>query len=459
MKRRDFLKVLGGASAFTLCPGLGFNALANTEAPKRLLVLSHCHGWTYDTWKIRPDGINTGTPWSIGLNDLAENSWSETLQPLYAHRNRLIGIDGLSLATAELDGDGNRHDTGWVHAWTGNQADFSGTDTQATSSSIDQLVANSIGRSDRLPSLELSLDDARENGRPIAYGQSGLRLPVENDPMRAWQRLFGPSQAPDPLSARRGEVLGFAYEEYRQLAPWLGAAQRQKMESHFELVHSLTGRIEGMRNLECNTVPASPNQAANYEERFDQMSELIGAAFACDVTRVVSLSLGEMPTSDFGYGDVTDDVHKGLAHDVFTNAMKHQAMTDYLKMHTQQIARLVDLLSNIPDTDGQSIMDNTLIVWGSELADGWHGYQHYCPMIIGGKWHFQTGQYHYMPHETPIELRTINGMTQSSGMPHQHLLVSIAQAMGLSDDHIGIKHIQSQNGTSVDCSGPLPILS
>ena len=98
MKRRDFLKVLGGASAFTLCPGMGLNALANTEAPKRLLVLSHCHGWTYDTWKIRPDGLGTTTPWSIGLNDLAESSWSETLQPLYAHRNRMIGIDGLSLA-------------------------------------------------------------------------------------------------------------------------------------------------------------------------------------------------------------------------------------------------------------------------------------------------------------------------------------------------------------------------
>ncbi|MBT6433420.1 MAG: hypothetical protein HOK28_10035, partial [Deltaproteobacteria bacterium] len=81
------------------------------------------------------------------------------------------------------------------------------------------------------------------------------------------------------------------------------------------------------------------------------------------------------------------------------------------------------------------------------------------PVLIGGSWHFQTGNYHYMPHETPIEIRTINGMTQVSGMPHQHMLVSVAQAMGLSDDHIGIKRIQSQNGTSVDCSGPLSVLT
>ena len=122
------------------------------------------------------------------------------------------------------------------------------------------------------------------------------------------------------------------------------------------------------------------------------------------------------------------------------------------------MARLVDLLSTTPDVDGTSIMDNTLIVWGSELADGWHGYQHYSPLLIGWSWAFPTGLYHYMPHDTPIQLRTASGMTETSGLPHQKLLVSIAQAFGLTDDSIGIKHIQSQSGKLVDCSGPLSCL-
>ena len=189
------------------------------------------------------------------------------------------------------------------------------------------------------------------------------------------------------------------------------------------------------------------------------MSELIGAAFACDVTRVVSLSLGEMPTSDFGYAYLTDDVHKGLAHEIYTHEVKHQAMTDYLVKHTHQVARLVDLLVSLPDTDGKSIMDNTLILWGSELADGWHGYQHYCPVMIGGDWYFKTGQYHFWPHETPINLRTPQGFTETSGMPHQHLLVSVAQAMGLKDKSMGIKHVQSQAGNFIKCDGSLPNLT
>ena len=109
-------------------------------------------------------------------------------------------------------------------------------------------------------------------------------------------------------------------------------------------------------------------------------------------------------------------------------------------------------------------MDNTLIVWGSELADGWHGYRHYCPIIIGGSWHFKTGRYMYWPHETPIQVLvpagvSPTGLSTASGKPHQHLLVSMAQAMGLSHDHIGIEHVQGQFGDWVSCAGPLPNLT
>ena len=66
---------------------------------------------------------------------------------------------------AQSDLDGNRHDTGWIHAWTGANADFSGTDTRSVSASIDQIIARQISRHDRLPSLELALNDAQETGR------------------------------------------------------------------------------------------------------------------------------------------------------------------------------------------------------------------------------------------------------------------------------------------------------
>jgi len=462
MQRRSLLKLLGLSGA---CAGLTTSQLGRVLADddsgpvRRLIVISHCHGWPYDAWKMRPGGLADDAAWDVDLTDLSLDDFSGPLAPLYEHRQRMLALDGLSLATAELDMDGNRHDTGWVHAWTGNWADFSGVGTKAHSASLDQLVAAHIARSDRLPSLEISVDDVNEPGRPISYGLDGARIPVESTPDRIWQRLFGASVADDPLALRQRAVLDYAYEEYAQLAPRLDAAGRDKLDAHFDLVQRLGDRLEGMATLSCDAMPEVPGALSTYEQRFDAFAELIGAAFTCDITRVVTLSLGEIPTADFGWDHLTDDVHKGLAHEIYNDPEKHLAMADYLTMHAQQVARLVSLLESLPDGDGSSVMDNTLIVWGSELANGWHGYQHYCPVLIGGSWHFRPGRYLHWPHETPVQVLVPNGYSTVAGKPHQQLLVSAAQAMGVSVDQVGLDHVQGQTGELVDCTGPLPDLT
>ena len=158
MKRRDFLKFLGGIGALGVLPGVGTSlAMAEGDAPKRFLLLSHCHGWPYESWRMHPPGTSRDVSQKWMLESFDESEWSQALRPLYRHRQRLNVLDGLSLASAELDLDGNRHDTGWVHAWTGGKADFSGTDTRSTVASIDQIIARQISRDDRLPSLELAL--------------------------------------------------------------------------------------------------------------------------------------------------------------------------------------------------------------------------------------------------------------------------------------------------------------
>ena len=51
------------------------------------------------------------------------------------------------------------------------------------------------------------------------------------------------------------------------------------------------------------------------------------------------------------------------------------------------------------------------------------------------------------------------GYSDLAGRPHQHLLVSVARAMGLDTNQIGLDHVQGQTGVRVDCSGPLPELT
>ena len=459
--RRRFLH-LGGLTAL----GAGWptgvlQAFAESAAPpRRLVVISHCHGWPYAAWRMLPAGMPETQPWSLDLTRLAEDELSAPLAPLHPHRRRMVVLDGLSLATAELDAGGNRHDRGWIHAWTGNNADFSARDTRSTSASLDQLVAAHIARPDRLPSLELSVDAALEAGRPIAYNLGGVRLPAENTPLGAWERVFGPASSGDAVGTRRRTTLDFAYREYRALAGGFDAIGRARVESHFGLVDRLGRRLEGLAALACDA-PARPAAAfEQYDRRFDAFTDIVAAAFGCDITRVVSLSLGEMPTAEFGADHISDKVHKGIAHYIYDDPAKHAAMTDYVRHHARQIARLVETLEAIPDKGGGSVMDNTLIVWGSELGDGWHGYSRYNPVLIGGSWAFRTGRYLYWPDRTPVQMRVPaqlapGGRTRLAGVPHQRLLVSVAQAMGLDVGHVGLRQVRGQRGDFVDVSGPL----
>ena len=100
ISRRQLLQ-LGGLTAL----GVGFprGVRATSDPIRRLILVSHCHGWPYETWKMRPEGRSVAEPWSIDLGPLAETELSRPLAPLYAHRRRVIALDGLSLATAELD--------------------------------------------------------------------------------------------------------------------------------------------------------------------------------------------------------------------------------------------------------------------------------------------------------------------------------------------------------------------
>ena len=102
-------------------------------------------------------------------------------------------------------------------------------------------------------------------------------------------------------------------------------------------------------------------------------------------------------------------------------------------------------------------MDNTLIVWGSEMGDGWHDYDRYCCLTVGGSWYFRPGRYLHYPDTTDISIYSgSTGREQtSSGMPYQHRLVSATNAMGLVTDSIGDTEITNTAGTRISLTGEL----
>ena len=286
------------------------------------------------------------------------------------------------MATAELDISGYRHEKGWLHAWTGDWVHFTGADLFSTGPSLDQIVAGAIARPDQLPSLELQV----EEGRPICHAGHSQQLPLEGDPRAAFDRVFGLLNSTDPLLQAQGSILDFAIEEYKGLRGYLRPADRARLAAHFDLVRQLEQRLVGLSEATCDTgsLLGLAGTSEGYDALFQSMADLVAAAFSCDLTRVATLSLGDLPSDDFGWGwYLSGDAHNDFAHRIFQDDESAQAMSDYTAAHAAQLAYLIGLLESIPDPEGGSLMDHTLIAWGSELGDGWHGYDRWCALTAG----------------------------------------------------------------------------
>lgn len=453
LSRRRLLQLLGAGSASLMLPR---PLRADGDVPRRMIVVHSRHGAVYDRWALRPQGLDPGKPWTVDLGPLAPDELPPILAPLHEHRRRMVALDGVSLLTAELDIPGYRHEKGWVHAWTGDDVLLDGSEILARRPSLDQLVASAISEPRQVPALQLSVGD----GMPIAHGGRAMLLPLEDSPARAWSRLFGLATSDDPLLAGRGAALDFARAEFEATLPSLGAEDRQRLEAHRDLFGALEARIDGLANAACDA-PDQPLAYAPYNDTFEAFADVVTAAFACDLTRVATLSLGDIPSDDYGWGWYrTGDTHNDFAHSVYTDPQSADAMTDYGIFHAQQVAYLVRSLEQMPDGCGGSLMDHTLIVWGGEVGDGWHGYQRYTPLVLGGGWAWDTGRFVHRPFGThPVQMTDAVDGFVTSGVPHQKLLVSIARAMGLDVDSVGRREITSRDGDRIDLTGPLEGLS
>ena len=165
--------------ALGVLPGLGGSLAFAETRHQTFLLLSHCHGWPVIRGGCairRCSNVAQHGSYQALVNRYGVGSATTLSTP------SINVIDGVSLASAELDLDGNRHaPVGFMHGLE--RGRFSGTDTRSVSAPIDQLIARSIARNDRLPSLGwLSMMPKRPGDPlPIVPRAVGYRLrPIQH---------------------------------------------------------------------------------------------------------------------------------------------------------------------------------------------------------------------------------------------------------------------------------------
>lgn len=481
--RRRFLQALGIGAGGVLLPSLNRGRRAQAgppgEPPMRLVILFTEHGTPHVNWDMHggrdPDG-----QWEYDHTGMAEAEFSPALRPLWRHRNKLTVVDGLSLATAIADPYGDGHAKGWCSALTGGIAreTFEDVKSNATHPSLDQLVTTALRAQDPgltdVTSLEMGVYQYNFHAalyRQAPGGGPVVRVPHEESPAALFDRLFpngDGSTPPDPVRVAQADVMGGLGDMYDRMAPRLSGEDRLKLEQHRDLIRDMERRIRLLDSIDCGA-PAVDDYnwgEVPHPERYDAHTRsfwnLATVAMSCGITRVVTMQFGPLHVEMIGG---TGDLHHDYAHRSapylanepdYPNAV--QMMTNFSAYYAGYAAELADRLDAIPEGNG-TLLDNTIILWVSELSDGGHGHDPLPVVILGGGSRFRTGRYLHYARDTLTTTTAdwVDG-NERIGLPHSHLLVSVAQAMGVDTDVVGDATVRPKltSAPDIDLSGPLP---
>jgi hypothetical protein len=484
LNRRNLLRALGLAgpayflpSALTGASG-GRAAAATPAIPTRILFFYTPHGTLFRQWIKAPAGAAVASETSFDLGPI--------LQPLLPFKNKLLVLEGLDWQSEYVDtiSASNAHLNGQTHALTAISRAGAGT---AGGISIDQFIAQKLSAPTPLPSLEMS---ARWNSdvAPFltSWTGSGALVPPMTRPDAVFSRLFpqgppvtGTQPATDPAVAaaarRKRSILDGVLGEFNALSRPLSTADRAKMDAHAALIRDLEMRI-GIAapppSVACSAPPQGPIQQFNkdcsspgdicIEESTSLFSSLAVAAFACDLTRVITLDM-DMLSSTLGVADMhaflhgVDDVY-WYANDrwgtpIASGSVPPTAMDPanikianaFYATYAQNLATLLQGLDAVIEPDGKTLLDHTIVVWCGEIGSPGHNNSMVNYVVAGGgAANIRGGRYVSMPRTSPAKPQ--NGFP-NSGIPHNNLFVSLANAVGLSN-------VTTFGNPSI-CTGPL----
>jgi hypothetical protein len=434
--RRQALQALGAAGLVPLLP-----AVARAQAPRRMIVFYTPNGTIGAHW--RPKGTETG--FTLG----------RILAPLEPHRSKLLILGGVNMALADA-GYGSHHTRGVGGLLTGRpilMGNFKSagppTAGWASGISLDQHVARNMpmAGTTRFRSLELGVRviDAEVRGR-LSYLAANQPVPPMENPYDVFDRLFAGAKPPvaggDPVADRlrieRRSVIDFLKDELGLVRGAIGAEDRPRLEAHLESVRDIERRLEPVAG---GTMPPAGCPAPAAPTRMDitandampavgrlQMDLLVNA-LACDQTRVATLQWTHAEsTQSFPWIGVPGQ-HHVMSHAGDTDAAAQESLTKINVWYAEQLRYLLDRLA------AAKILDDTVVLWANEVGKGNNHAHRDLPFLLAGSCggRFKTGRF-------------VDYLTTGSGHPHNNLLLSLAQAMGLPDTTFGDPQ---------HCTGPL----
>jgi hypothetical protein len=385
LPRRLVLRGLGASIALPLLDAMipAATAIAQTAAaPKpRVGFIYFPHGAVMNKW----------TPAKVG----ADFDLQPILQPLKDYQKYLTVISELENFPAIAEP---------VHAVTPgtwlscvhpriSQDPFGGV-------TIDQMMAKLISQDTPMPSLEVATEEEGGEGacdrnygcsfgKTISFSTPSTPLPMEHNPRKLFQRLFGQGDTPAErviLTRENNSLLDMVTHEAADLRKTLGARDQTALDGYLDSVREIERRTQKLQSTKNDSL-ALPPTPAGIPDRFDEhirlMFDIIHLAWRANLTRVTSFMMAaEVSNQPYSFIGIPDAFHPLSHHQ--NNPQKLDRLAKLQAYNTQLFAEFVKKLADTHDGEN-NMLQNSMLLFGSNMSDS-NLHNHYpLPItLVGG---------------------------------------------------------------------------
>jgi len=452
--RRTFFRgTTLGIGGLYFAPFLRQLEAAPNSKPARVLFFVQGNG-VYPA-EIQPQTIERPkTPSNLEDRSLDGHEMAFSIEPLAPWTEKMTMLNGLSGRIAR-----GSHNMGFaaLGCWPMGKKDYGETIDAALARNLGGIYRHvGLGVSNRAMSLTYNMTSAGH----------GKALPTLLNPVMAHKQYFaaGASGAARKDFDVDTNLLNFMADDVKRMSAKLDGSEKAKLDRYLSAFESMSGRQSKLAGMSRQIVKATPTVDSKLGkivqtktgptgvfDRLQAQFDIAAGTLIAGLTNVVTVSAGAGPdrigldcmASEIGKGDGFIGSH-GIGHGRSAAGLSSSECHALIRRKClETLAKFIRTLESVPEGDG-TMMDNTLVVYMSDSAEGHHPLCIEWPYILigdlGGR--LQLGnRYLRYPHYGNAGHRTI-----------ANLYIALLHAVGEKADTFGIPDSAIKD---LDQTGPL----
>lgn len=323
-----------------------------------------------------------------------EHEWTSTLEPLKKHAQDFTMITGLDRTFKNGQDVHAQGASCYLTSVSPEQAAEKGW-RHPNGRSLDQVIGDHVGHKTVFNTLEISCNGFKAGKESIYfnniswYGPDKI-APSIRDPQKLYDRLF----LKDSFRNHIDDVTDLVLADAKSLSLKLAKEDRHTLDEFMTMIRDIEVRIKKLQKLIADADISVPkNEVLPRGEYIRLQADLMLLALQMGITNISTFMIGpERWDATLMYEGVFD---KPVQHHNMTHNQKGKGYLDLQKIdifHLEQYSYILDRMKSIKESDGSSLLDNSIVTYGAGLGDGATHQYFDLPMLVAGKGQGQLKQ-------------------------------------------------------------------